>query len=142
MSDAVEFVISRGALQSVLTRARETREREIVGFFAGDTSGVATEDVELPNLAHSASCFAVDPYAQFLAERRIADRGQSILALYHSHPLGDASFSMIDEVFASGWDCVHVVVGLMPSLDIRAYRIVARRGVVRVPIRIDDTSAS
>jgi proteasome lid subunit RPN8/RPN11 len=135
MSHLTELAIAEDVLEGIIARAKHNRHSEIVGMLAGALGGVAVKDFELPNVLDGPADFLADPYAQFLAERAIALEGSTVLALYHSHPLGDATFSDIDARFAAGWDCPHLVVGLSPAVEYKAYAVHSSGRVVQVPVR-------
>jgi proteasome lid subunit RPN8/RPN11 len=136
MSRCTELAISRSVLDAVVTRAHRNPNCEIVGVLAGRIGGVAHYDVPLPNINPGPDSFLADPYEQFLAERRIEQSGDGILGVYHSHPLGDASYSVVDAHYAASWDCAHLVIGLAPTVECRAYAVLARDSVIEIPIRV------
>jgi proteasome lid subunit RPN8/RPN11 len=129
--DAV--VVSGPVLHAIVERARSRPDAEIVGFLSGPQRGVATRDVPLTNVLDGTT-FLVDPRGQFLAERRIAALGEQIVAIYHSHPCGDATFSALDVQFASAWHCAHIVIGLQPTPEVRAYVVTHRARAVEIPL--------
>jgi proteasome lid subunit RPN8/RPN11 len=129
------IVVPAALLRGVVARARAAGATEIVGLLSGPGPGVATRDVPLANVSGDRSTFVVDPFTQFLAEREIAARGEEIVAIYHSHPCGDAAFSHLDAHFARAWACAHLVIGLEPALETRAFRVEAA-AIVELPIRV------
>lgn len=128
------IVVSGEVLRAVVERARSRPDAEIVGFLSGPQRGVATRDVPLTNAFDGTSTFLVDPHTQFLAERRIATLGEEIVAIYHSHPAGDATFSDLDLHFALAWSCAHIVIGMQPTLEARAYMVKPDAKVVEVSL--------
>jgi proteasome lid subunit RPN8/RPN11 len=130
------LIVSGAVLHAIVERARSRPDAEIVGFLSGPQRGVATRDVPLTNV-FDGTTFLVDPRGQFLAERRIAALGEQIVAIYHSHPCGDATFSELDVHFASAWNCAHIVIGLRPTLEARAYVVIP--GPRAVEVSLDTT---
>lgn len=63
----------------------------------------------MPNLAGPHEFFA-DPFAQYLAERRLSREGLSVIAIYHSHPGGGTELSDADRMAASRWNWAHIVI--------------------------------
>jgi proteasome lid subunit RPN8/RPN11 len=136
MSDSGEaIVVSGDVLRAIVDRALCRPDSEIVGFLSGIERNEATRDVPLTNIL-SGTTFLVDPKAQFLAERRIAALGEQIVAIYHSHPCGDATFSELDVHFASAWSCAHIVIGLQPTPETRGYLVGPEGKVVEVPLTV------
>ncbi len=124
MSGCDRLIVPRLALEGLVRRARSEAPAEIVGFLAGgyeNGAARATRDVPLPNRSPDGTAFLADPFVQFLTEKEIAARSEEIVAIYHSHPQGDGAFSDLDAVFAGPWRCAHLIVGLHPIIDARAY---------------------
>jgi proteasome lid subunit RPN8/RPN11 len=69
--------------------------------------------------------FLADPYAQYLALRRLREVGLELLAAYHSHPGGGLLPSAADIEFARWWPCPHVIVALgrphQPEIELTIY---------------------
>jgi len=65
----------------------------------------------LPNIAGSGA-FLADPYAQYLALKRLRTGRRHLLAIYHSHPGGGAEPSESDVLWGSAWPCAHLIVAL------------------------------
>lgn len=140
MSQRTELSIDRRLLGHVMARAAAQGDEEIVGVLSGSRD-VATRDTPLLNVLRRPDAFLADPYAQFLAERGIASRGENIIALYHSHPMGDASFSAADAQLATPWRCAHLVLGLRPEMNVRAYRVDERGRVREIDVRAVDAGS-
>src|SRR5262245_3126549 len=116
MCPSAELLLSAAVAQAILDRAAANNHEEIVGMIAAGHNGVGDRDFPLPNLLARPDAFVAAPRAQFLAEREIAARQKQVVALYHSHPLGDASFSEADRLLAEPWRCAHLVIGLRVSM--------------------------
>ena len=130
--------IGSGALQTMLRHAERDQPCEAVGMLAGDSSGTASLALPLANLA-GPRAFLADPYTQYLAEKRIAAEGLSLVAIYHSHPGGGASLSPSDHAFAKLRDTTQIVIALAHDncpQDIRAYRVC---GDTMIPVTLQIT---
>jgi len=95
-------------------------------------SGHATLSIPLPNRAgHKA--FLADPFEQFKAERRLAQLGLKLVAIYHSHPGGGTQLSPLDLLFARRRACLQIVIALdrevLPGEEMRAYQLIEDRAV-------------
>jgi proteasome lid subunit RPN8/RPN11 len=102
--------LSANLWKQLVRHAREALPYEAIGFLAG-RNGRSTAAIPLPNIAPRGK-FLADPYAQFLAERRIQREGLELLAIYHSHPGGGTQLSPFDIEFAKERACLHVVIAL------------------------------
>ena len=72
---------------------------ECCGLLQGRREGEAFEVTQIhpvANLAASAARFAIDPAAQFAAQKAARAQGQAIIGCYHSHPGGAAQPSAAD----------------------------------------------
>jgi [CysO sulfur-carrier protein]-S-L-cysteine hydrolase len=93
-----------------VAHARANLPNEAVGLLVGST-GRPSAAIALPNVAPHGE-FLVDPYAQYLAERRIRGEGARLLAIYHSHPRGGTRLSPLDVKFGRERPCLHVVIAI------------------------------
>ena len=108
------------------------RPREAVGAFVG--RGWAERAVPLVNAAS-------DPYTRYLADpagllrlfRELDERGEELVAFYHSHPFGLARPSEIDRQEAR-WPVPYVIFGLAEGAA-RAYLLPEDR---EVPLEVVD----
>jgi proteasome lid subunit RPN8/RPN11 len=112
-------------IRAILHHSRAVLPAEAVGLLGGPEPGYATYSIPLPNLAGQ-HVFLADPFAQFKAERQLAQQALHLLAVYHSHPGGGAQLSPMDLMFARRRSCLQIVIALerpnLPGEEIRAYR--------------------
>lgn len=118
--------IPSNLLGAVVEHARAALPAEAVGLLGGPAPGFAMIGLPLPNYA-GRDAYLADPWAQFRAERLLANRGYQLVAVYHSHPGGGAGLSPLDLAFARQRTCLQVIVALkgshVPGEDIRVYRV-------------------
>lgn len=92
----------------------------------GQLARVASVHLTANVAKHPRSHYVLDPRAQFLIERNVKSRGESIVGVIHSHPQGTAKLSDADREIArlrrerTGEMLVFVVVS-MADREIRAY---------------------
>lgn len=103
---------------------------ECCGLLIG-RGGIVQAAIPMPNIARTPRTrFEVDP-ASHIALRRVlraVTPGNSIVGVYHSHPVGPAVLSPRDLADAHYDDWVHIVVGRVATRwRVRAYRIQNRR---------------
>jgi proteasome lid subunit RPN8/RPN11 len=122
----------------MLAHADRALPNECVGFLAGVGMDV-TFVIPLPNSRGSRSFF-VEPYDQYLGEKRIKDARLKLIAIYHSHPGGCACLSETDLHFADRWDCIQVVIAIsVPdrlSTQVRGYQVSSGQGATEVKVLI------
>lgn len=104
---------------AVQAHARDTAPDECVGLLFGQ-AGQVTRSVKLENLSPTPRTrFFADP-ERLLAALRAADAcGDTLLAIYHSHPEGEALPSLAD-IAEAHYDAVTLIV--TPGTT-RAFRI-------------------
>jgi proteasome lid subunit RPN8/RPN11 len=112
----------------MLAHADRAYPKECVGFLAGVGTTV-TMVVPLTN-SEGEKSFFVEPYEQYLAEKKIKEKKLELIAIYHSHPRGCACLSQTDLHFAKRWDCIQVVIAKSErdpnSGLVKAFRVAKR----------------
>ena len=122
----MRIAVAAGLLDEIAGHARDCLPEEACGFLIG-RSGNADHFVPAPNALRSQTAFEVEPRFLFNLFRKLRSSGEDLLAIYHSHPTGDAVPSARDVAEAHYPDCVYLIVSLTGvEPDIRAYRIVGR----------------
>jgi proteasome lid subunit RPN8/RPN11 len=122
------LVLSVEQQQEMMEHARQSLPDEAVGLLGGLLLG-STAEVKrvfpLPNLLGSRA-FLADPYAQYQAERLLAEEDIVPLAVYHSHPGGGVQLSPTDHAFAVRRPLLQVVIALAREGlvdEMRAYQV-------------------
>ena len=110
-------------LQAVQTHARDAAPDECVGLLFGYEMQV-TRAVELTNRAPTPQTrFFADPQELIVALSGADARGETLLAIYHSHPEG-AAFPSATDVAAAQYDAALLIV--TPTAT-RAFRLEGAR---------------
>lgn len=116
--------LDAGVVQALLSACRAAYPHEACGLLSGK-GNVATSHHPVANVAdRPAERFEMDPEGQRLALAAIEERGEELVAIYHSHPSTSAIPSEDDVRRAAHPGVFHLIVslaGLRPVL--RAYRI-------------------
>lgn len=105
----MNLTISGDLLSEVIEHARTCHPREGCGFLVGRT-GVANRFVPMPNRLGSSTAFEIDPALLFQFFRSLRQSGEDLVAIYHSHPHGEAYPSKRDVENAFYPDCFHLIV--------------------------------
>ncbi len=104
--------IAQDLADEIIAHALEDRPNECCGMVSG-ADGTATEVFRARNALASPYSFDMEPSDQFGIYTTIEDRGEEILAIYHSHTKSPAEPSQSDRNNARSWpDPVWLIVSL------------------------------
>jgi [CysO sulfur-carrier protein]-S-L-cysteine hydrolase len=116
-------------LAAIVAHARETAPAECCGLIGGSVETHAQTIYRLRNItANPKLAYEAAPEELFAAQRQMRERGEGLLAIYHSHPRAiDPSPSDTDVRLAYYPSATYLIVGLAGSEPvIRAFRISER----------------
>ncbi len=121
--------LPRKITQQLLALAQLTPEQEICGLI-GALQGIPCQCYPVPNRAADPKRhFEMDGKAQIAAMKTLRERGESLFAIYHSHPHSQAFPSAKDIDQAHYPDCLYLIISLATKgvLELRGYRIVNKQ---------------
>lgn len=124
--DAV--VLPRRVAIQLMHEAQIRSDEEACGLIAEDPASGARVVYPVPNVAQDrAHAFEMDPKRLVAVHRTMRERGQSLWAVYHSHPQGDATPSAADLRETGHPEAVQIIVSLdiRGVLQLRAWRFSA-----------------
>lgn len=110
----------------IVAHAREANPHECCGLIGGNPGGTAQTVYRLRNLAANPQVtYEAAPEDLFAAQRQMRERGEHLLAIYHSHPrAADPHPSDTDVRLAYYPSAVYLIVGLGNHEPVlRAFRI-------------------
>ena len=111
--------------------ARSRSPEECCGLLGG-AEGEASNVYPLKNVAREPSkSYEAAPAELFDAQRRMRERGESLIGIYHSHPLSqDPSPSAADVRLAFYPSAVYFIIGFDARGEcvLRAFRVYEREG--------------
>ena len=113
----------------IFTNADEAAPAECCGLIGGTGDGRAKSIYSLRNVAaNTHTSYEAAPEDLFAAQRQMRERGEELLAIYHSHPRSaEPAPSETDVRLAYYPQAVYFIVGLAgPKPVIRAFRISER----------------
>ena len=119
-----ELVLSRALRDGIIAHARESAPNEACGLIAG-RDRIPTRAIRCAN-AHPLPMtrYRIDPREQLRAFRDMDDRGEELVAIYHSHPASQPYPSPTDRAESHYPDAVYVLVSLRGEApEVRAFRI-------------------
>jgi len=104
--------ISRQLLDQIVEHSRAEAPNECCGLVAGD-GGAATEVFRARNEMASPLAYNVHPQDLLRITEEISERGEDLLAIYHSHTKSPAEPSQTDINLAVNWpDPVYLICSL------------------------------
>ncbi len=121
----MNLVIDGNLLERIVSHARSAYPLEGCGLLAGFGNSAA-RFIPITNRLGSASAYDMEPAELVEALRSIRESGESLVAIYHSHPRGPARPSALDIQKAYYPDAAYIIVSLATpeSPAVRGFRIV------------------
>jgi len=116
--------LPRAIYEAMLQEARGAPREEVCGLLGGrgDTAG---RYYPVRNIAADPRCeFLMEPGAQIDAMRAMRERGESLLAIFHSHPDSPAAPSALDLARAAYPDTIYLIAataGKEPAMNAYYY---------------------
>lgn len=110
----------------LLAHASDTNPAECCGLIGGGEDQHARSIYSLRNMAANSSvAYEAAPEDLFTAQRQMRERGEQLLAIYHSHPRSsEPAPSETDVRLAYYPQAVYLIIGLAgPQPMMRAFRI-------------------
>lgn len=134
----MEVLIYRSSFDEMVEHARREYPREACGLLAGkkESSITISRIYRTSNISKSTSRYEIDPYEMYDALLDAEGKGLEIVGAYHSHPLGRAIPSRIDEERAHP-GFLYIIISL-PRMRVRAF--IWEAGFEELPIKIAGTS--
>ena len=119
----LQIVMPRALLTEIEAHAKEEAPRECCGLLAGPDGRIVARYPLRNQSADPEREYFAAPEDLFIAMRRMRERREELLAIYHSHPRGPAYPSATDLEMAFYPEAVYLIVALTPRLEIRAFRL-------------------
>lgn len=115
--------IKREIYEKMLSHCKESLPFEACGILAG--SEIVTEIYEIKNIDPSSFSYFMDPIEQLRAMKDIRKKNIEMVAIYHSHPFGNAYPSEKD-INLAFYDVIYVIVSLNPEIKVKSFKIKER----------------
>lgn len=125
------IILQRSQRDQILANARKADPTECCGLIGGMEDREATNIYPLRNVAaDNIVSYEAAPEDLFAAQRQMRERGEELIAIYHSHPRSAEPLpSETDVRLAYYPQAVYFIVGLAdPQPVMRAFRINEREG--------------
>jgi len=127
----VIIYLQKNHIQEIIAYAREASPHECCGLIGGKADGAAQTIYRTRNVAADPLvAYEAAPEDLFTAQRAMRQRGEQLLAIYHSHPRSsDPQPSATDVRLAYYPSAVYLIVGLgREEPCMRAFQISEREG--------------
>lgn len=120
-----EIALPRTLVNRLLAHAQQSPEAEVCGLI-GAHAGAPVHVYPVANAAADpARLFAMEPTAQIRAMAQMRERGETLFAIYHSHPHAAAAPSARDLADAAYPEALYLIISLDTRgvLDMRGFRL-------------------
>jgi [CysO sulfur-carrier protein]-S-L-cysteine hydrolase len=131
--------IARQLLDKIVAHALEEAPNECCGMVAG-SDGTATRVYRARNAEASPLRYLIHPQDQYRITMEIAERGEEIAAIYHSHTASPAEPSQTDINLAENWpDPLYLICSVADPAapSVRGFLIRDRR-IEEVELDVDE----
>ncbi|MGZ4960533.1 MAG: M67 family metallopeptidase [Methylomonas sp.] len=121
-----EICLSRKLTNQLLHLAQISPDAEICGLIGAGVSGMPVSCYPVTNSAETPqNRFLLDARQQIGVMKQMRDKGETLFAIYHSHPTAPAIPSAIDIEQANYPEALHLIISLDTKgvLELRAFRI-------------------
>ncbi len=130
--------LSQNVVNEILAQAQQSPQAEICGLISRGAEGV-WRCYPVPNCAEQpAQRYCMEPAGQIDALRQMREAGESLFAIYHSHPHSAAQPSATDIREARYPEALYLIISLDTAgvLELSAWRILTGGGVVAVTLEL------
>lgn len=137
-----EINLPRKLTNQLLHLAQLSPDAEVCGLVGANQDGLPADCYPVSNnAANPQNRFSLEPSQQISAMKQMRDKGQTLFAIYHSHPTAPAVPSATDIEQASYPDALHLIISLNTKgvLEMRAFKI-AHDQVEEFPLRLIEHS--
>lgn len=133
--------LTRNHYDEIIAHAREASPHECCGLIGGSQDGTARTVYRARNVATDPTVtYEASPEDLFLAQRAMRQRGEQLIAIYHSHPRAtEPQPSQTDVRLAYYPSAVYLIVGLRSEEPcVRGFRISELEGWEAIEYKVTD----
>ncbi|AFN74116.1 Mov34/MPN/PAD-1 family protein [Melioribacter roseus P3M-2] len=124
--------IPKKIIEKIAEHAKRDYPIEACGYLTGK-DGVVSDIIKMTNTDKSNEHFSFDPNEQFQAVKYARSRGESLIAVYHSHPETPARMSKEDIRLANDVNMKYIIYSVKDD-DIKCFSIDKDKNVSEVKI--------
>jgi proteasome lid subunit RPN8/RPN11 len=129
--------LPRVIVNQLLRHAQQSPSDEVCGLI-GAKDGVAVHCYAIANVASAPQrLFAMDPAQQIAAMRAMRELGETLFAIYHSHPTDPSYPSHTDLRQANYPEALYLIISLRTKgvLEMRGFRL-SGETVIEIPLEV------
>ncbi|HIG79893.1 MAG TPA: M67 family peptidase [Cycloclasticus sp.] len=135
-----ELELPRKLVNELLHYAQLSNDQEVCGLI-GKNSADDYTFYPVNNVAEEPSTrFLMAPEEQISAMKKINNDGQTLFAIYHSHPTAPATPSAIDIELTSYPDAYYLIVSLNTKgvLEMRCFQLLHDENITEITLRMKE----
>lgn len=140
MSSKERIIIQSLTVDAIREQALREMPNEACGYLsgrhAGDGSLISMARIPLTNIDASPEHFSLDPKEQFAAVKQAREKGQNLIAVYHSHPETPARMSDEDIRLANDPNTVYIIYSVSEN-QIKGFKVSRDKDVIPFPVEIN-----
>lgn len=114
------LLIEKKVYDEMLEHCIKSFPYEACGILAGKEK--VTDIYRIKNIESSYVSYFMEPIEQLKAMKDIRTKGINMIAIYHSHPYGNAYPSQKDRELAF-YDVYYVIIAIKPEVEVRCFMI-------------------
>jgi [CysO sulfur-carrier protein]-S-L-cysteine hydrolase len=140
--NAQDILLPRKLTNQLLHLAQISPNAEICGLVGANAGGMPVNCYPVNNSATTPeNRFLLDAGQQIEAIKQMRDKGESLFAIYHSHPSAPAQPSPTDIAEAGLPEALHLIISLNTKgvLEMRGFKI-AGQIIEEYPLRLIETA--
>lgn len=121
-----DICLPRKLIHQLLHLAQQSPSVEVCGLVGADANGLPVSCYPVSNSANTPeNRFLLDAQEQISAMKHMREAGESLFAIYHSHPSAPAEPSPTDLEQASYPEALHLIISLNTKgvLEMRGFKI-------------------
>ena len=131
--------LPRAVERAILAHAEGSPDEEVCGLIGGEGGRVRSAYPARNDAADRRQHFFMEPRSQLAAMREMAQRGEDLLGIYHSHVQAPAYPSRTDRALHAYPDALYVIAAPAAPVGERLRAFVIGSGeVTEVPLCIED----
>lgn len=132
------LTLSSGHLKEIIAHCQQGAPNEVCGFLPGREERVFRIR-PMTNLEPTPVSYLMDPKEQIEVFNEMDQKGEDLVAIYHSHPHSRPLPSKKDIEMAFYPDSLYLIISLAEGVEVRCFRIIDGR-VAEVGIMINPDS--
>jgi proteasome lid subunit RPN8/RPN11 len=124
--------LPKSIYKELVAHAQSLAPIESCGYLSG-TGTTVTTFYPMTNIDNSPEHFTFDPKEQFKVLKEARNKGEGLIAVYHSHPASPARLSEEDIRLFNDSQMVYIIVSLLlDKPDVKAFKVNKESDVVHV----------